>query len=140
MRRASTSQRLRDHPVEPEASDRSFGLLVGVVLLLAAVAPLWRRGTVRWWAAGLAALFLLASWLVPAGLRPAKRAWLFLGSLLGAIVNPLILGLLFFLLMAPVGLLMRAFGRDALRLGWDSKAATYWQTRRETSSDLHHQF
>jgi hypothetical protein len=62
-------------------------------------------------------------------LTPLNRAWMKLGELMGRVVNPLVLGLMFFGLFTPIALVMRAFGRDALCRRFDAQAPTYWVTR-----------
>jgi hypothetical protein len=66
---------------------------------------------------------------VPAALRPLNRAWMLLGLVLYKIVNPIVMALLFFSTMTPVGALMRACGKDPLRLRRDPAAASYWIAR-----------
>jgi len=74
-------------------------------------------------------LFLLLAVLVPRVLAPANRLWTKFGLLLHHIVSPLALGVLFFLVVTPTGLLMRLFGKDPLRLRFDPAADSYWIKR-----------
>jgi membrane protease YdiL (CAAX protease family) len=117
------------------SSNRTFGLVLGACFLLVALAPLARElvhGTAlepRWWALALALLLFLLALIRPAALAPLNRLWTRLGLLLYKIVNPLVLGLLFYGTVTPVGLLMRATGKDPLRLKPDPAAASYWIRR-----------
>jgi len=111
------------------SSNRSFGVVFAVVFLIIAGWPLISGGAVRWWAAGVAALFGLAAWLAPAILAAPNRWWLRFGLLLGKIVSPVALGLLFYLVFAPVGFLMRLAGKDPLRMRREPSAASYWIQR-----------
>lgn len=116
-------------------SDRAFG----VVFTVAACAfGIWllRHDTV---VAGLpAALFVLpviafflaATLVRPGLLSPLNRAWAAVGYLLQRVTNPLLLGIVFFTVILPTGLLMRAAGKDLLRLRRDTAASTYWLERR----------
>jgi hypothetical protein len=115
-----------------EPSDRSFGFLIAAVLLI----PAFRH---RWALAVSVAMFLTAL-LSPQILRGPKRAWLFLGNLLSLIANPVVLGVLFFGVIAPAGLLMRAAGRDPLRLKAGAGLPTYWIERADSASDLKEEF
>jgi len=108
MTMGSVLTRFRAQLAESEPSDRSFGFLVAAGLLILG----FRH---RWLLVPAAALASLAA-LFPSTLRRPKRAWLFLGFLMSLVVNPLVLGLLFFFVITPVGLLMRAIGRDPLHL------------------------
>ena len=100
------------------------------VFLLAAVWPLVHRGSVKVWALALAAVFLVFSLVWPGALTPLNRLWLRFGLVLQHIVSPVVLSLLYFLVVAPIGLLMRLFGKNPLRLGFDPTATTYWIYRR----------
>lgn len=115
-------------PVEG-SSDRSFGLVFTVFFAIVALLPLLHGGKARLWAAGLSGIFLLLAWWVPAILAPLNRLWMRFGLLLHRIVSPLALGILFFLVVTPTGLLMRLFGKDPLRLKRDEAAASYWIER-----------
>ena len=111
-------------------SDRGFGqVFAGFFALLAALS--WWRGHTGWhYTLPIAAAFLLVAYTWPGALAPLNRLWLKFGLLLYKIVNPIVLGLLFFVTIAPIGLVMRLFGKDFLRLRMDRQAASYWIDRR----------
>lgn len=109
-------------------TDRKFGLTIGSILVVIAA---W-RGLVHGspWAMlwGALAIFLIGSALTkPTILAPLNKAWLKLGLLLHRIMNPLIMGLLFYFTILPIGLILRR--KDLLRLRWDAEAETYWLPR-----------
>lgn len=110
-------------------SDRGFGFVfAGFFALIGALS--WWRGHAGWhWTLPLAALFLLVALVYPRILNPLNRLWLKFGLLLYKVVNPIVLGLLFFLTIAPIGLVMRALGKDFLRLKLDGGARSYWIDR-----------
>ena len=97
-------------------SDRSFGFVfAGFFTLMSGLS--WWRGHTSWhWALPLAALFLAVALTKPGLLNPLNRLWLKLG-------------LLFFVTITPIGLVMRAFGKDFLRLRLDREAPSYWISR-----------
>lgn len=110
-------------------SDRKFGLFFFGVFVLAGL--YFHHQSNVWPAyifASLASLFLLLVWVRAQMLRPLNRAWMRLGYLLGLVVSPLVLGIIFFGLFTPMGLAMRAFGRDELRLRFKKKK-THWIAR-----------
>ena len=111
------------------ASDRSFGLVFTGAFLLVGVWPLVGRRPVKVWALGLAAAFLIVSLFRPAALAPLNRVWLYVGLLLQRVVSPVVLGILFFLTVTPIGLLMRLTGKNPLHLGFDREAQSYWIDR-----------
>jgi len=74
-------------------------------------------------------VFLLLALLIPKALIPLNFLWIKLGLLLHKIVSPIILGLLFYVVFMPIGMVMRLFGSDLLRLRWNKNATTYWIER-----------
>jgi hypothetical protein len=124
------------------SSDRSFGLVMAAGFTLIALAPLWHAPhQPRWWALGIGVAFGIVALVQAKWLAPLNRLWLRLGNVLSMIVSPIVLGLLFYTTILPVGLLMRAAGKDPLRLR-PSRADSYW-IRRDPSgsgSDMKHQF
>lgn len=118
----------REHEVK-RSNERSFGIVFAVVFAVVGLWPLLSGKVPRGWALGLAAVFLLLGLFWQAPLRPLNRLWLRFGLLLHAVVNPLIMALLFYVTVVPVGLLMRLLGKDLLRLKRDSKISSYWIMR-----------
>lgn len=111
------------------SSDRSFGFVMAGAFALLSALNGWHMGRIWPWTTGLAALFLLAALLRPAILNPLNRIWLKFGLLLHKVVNPIIMGLLFFGTVLPTGLVMRALGKDLLRLKREPDADSYWIVR-----------
>jgi hypothetical protein len=110
-------------------SPRGFGLVFTAVFLIVGLWPLVGGGSPRWWALAIAGAFGLATAVRPAILQPLNRLWFRFGLLLSKVVNPLVLGLLFYVTVTPIGLIMRAFGKDPLRRK-RTPAASYWVARR----------
>ena len=102
-------------------SDRKFGwTFAGLFMIIAIFQPV---------ALAVAALFAAVTLVRAELLAPLKRAWMKLGELMHHVVSPVVLGLIFFGVFAPVGIVMRWFGRDALCRAWDDAAPTYWVRR-----------
>lgn len=127
----------RDEDIEG-STDRGFGLTVGGILL---ALTLVRLG-LQWWGSGAVVLgwveyllggvgiaLLLFGLIAPSVLAPLNRGWTKLGLLLFKVVNPIVLGLIFLLTIVPIGLLLRAFGKDPLRLRFEPDAESYWIAR-----------
>lgn len=113
------------------SSDRSFGVVFAIVFSIIALWPVvFGSGGLRVWAAVVAAGFALVAWVKPVLLAGMNRLWLKFGLLLGKIVSPIALGILFFLVITPIGWLMRLTGKDPLRLKHDAEAASYWIDRK----------
>lgn len=126
----STHETLRrDEPVKG-SSNRSFGLVIAAALALFGFwAFAFREGDVRWWLVGPAALFFLAALFVPSVLAPLNRVWTKLGLLMHRVVNPVVMALMYYGVIVPTGLIIRALGKDLLKLRRDPAAITYWVTR-----------
>lgn len=111
------------------SSDRSFGFVFAVVFAIIGAWPLLKSGTPRWWAFGIAAAFAVVAVVMPSLLAGANKLWMKFGLLLAKIVSPIALGILFYLVFTPIGLLMRMSGKDPMRLKADPNATTYWIER-----------
>lgn len=125
------------------SSDRLFGFVFFVFLTIVALLPLRRGGEVRGWAAGLALGFLLLALLIPRALRPLNRVWFRIGLVLHKVVNPLISGLIFYVIITPMAVVMRLFNRDELRLHLDETNDSYWINRQilgPPKQRMHNQF
>jgi hypothetical protein len=111
------------------ASNRSFGLVLAGFFALLGALGLWRHSE-RWpiWL-GLAVVALALALAAPNVLAPFNRVWTKFGLLLHAIVSPVILGVIFYLCIAPIGFLMRLSGKDPLRLRYEPEAESYWIKR-----------
>jgi hypothetical protein len=130
MTRRADHHEFGGHAAPAESSsDRSFGLVFAAFFGILAGYNAWHQGAVWPLHLGIAIAFLALAVVRPNILRPLNRLWTGLGQVLGMIVSPLILGLLFFLVVTPVGLLMRFTGKDPLRLRRDSGAGSYWIVR-----------
>ena len=116
-------------------SNRKFGLFFGAVFLLAsAYFYFWGNGAVASYVfAALGAVFAAIALLKADLLAPLNRLWMRFGLLLGMIISPIVLGLVFFGLFTPVGLVTRLFGRDELRLRFESKRS-HWIHRDPASA------
>ena len=119
---------VRDEETTP-GSDRTFGLVMAGALAVLALFNGWHHGRLWPWMLLAAALFLVLGLLRPSLLHPLNRLWMMLGLLLHRIVNPIVMGLLFYGTILPTGLVMRLRGRDLLRLRRDPAAETYWIKR-----------
>jgi hypothetical protein len=113
------------------SSARSFGFVMAAFFALVALFPLLHGllSSIRWWALVVAAAFLALALLWTAPLRPLNRAWLKLGLLLSKIVSPIVMMVLFYATVTPIGVLMRLSGKDPLRLRRDATATSYWIPR-----------
>ena len=111
------------------SSDRSFGIVFAVVFALIAAISWYHDGTHWHWWLGGSLVFALIAMARPPLLAPLNRLWTKFGLLLAAVVSPVVLGLVFYLCITPIGFLMRLFGKDPMRLRLEPEADTYWIRR-----------
>jgi hypothetical protein len=91
--------------------------------------PLWRGEAPRWWLLAVVAALVAVSLWVPRILRPLNRIWLKIGLLLNKVVSPIVLGIVFFGVLTPLGAVLRMRGKDPLRLRFEKDAPSYWIMR-----------
>jgi energy-coupling factor transporter transmembrane protein EcfT len=112
------------------SSDRNFGLVIAVVFLLISVGPLRHGHSPRWWALAVAGVFALVALVSPKLLARINWLWTKLGLLLGKVVSPIALGILFYAVLTPLAVVMRLRGKDPLRLKLDPATDSYWILRK----------
>ncbi len=118
----------RDQHLEG-SSDRAFGLVFAGMFMVLAGLPLRNGEAPQWWSAGVAATFALAALVRPTLLARLNRLWTQFGALLGKIVSPIALTILFYGVFTPLGAVIRLTGKDPLRLKFDPGAESYWIPR-----------
>ena len=123
----------RSSPALP--SNRNFGVFFSILFVLIAIFT-YKEGSLLLAACSALAAVLLTvlAFANPRALLPFNKAWLRFGLLLGSLVNPIVLGIVFFVVITPVGVLMRIFGRDELQLRV-AERDTHWNVRDETLRD-----
>ena len=120
-------------------SNRSFGIVFCIVFLIIATYPLINNGELRIWSLILSLVFLILGLLNSKILYPLNKIWFKFGLLLGRIVSPLVMAIIFFLVVTPIGLLMRILNKDLLNLKFN-KSKSYWIEKNEQKSKMKNQF
>lgn len=110
-------------------SNRSFGWTFSAIFLALGAYGMWRGGAAVSWLLAAAVLTAAVTLVREAWLTPLNRAWMRLGELLGRVVSPLVLGVIFFAVFTPAGLVMRLFGRDAMARRFAPELESYWVRR-----------
>ena len=121
------------------SSNRSFGIVFFIVFLLIALYPLIYSGEIRVWSAIISLILLALGVLNSKILTPLNKLWFKFGIFLSKIISPLIMGLIFFLVVTPIGLIMRIFGKDVLNLKYN-KNKSYWIKKTDPKSTMKNQF
>lgn len=111
-------------------SDRTFGFVMAGAFAIISIISWWNAHTSWHWTAPVAAVFVAVAVLYSPALNPLNRLWMRFGLLLHAVVNPIIMGLLFFGAVTPTALVMRLRNKDLLRLKREPGAPSYWIERR----------
>ena len=126
--------------LEKISSNRSFGLVFFAVFLLISIWPLKSGENLRTWAVVLSLIFLILGILNSKLLFPLNKFWNYLGIFLGMVVSPIIMGIIFFLVVSPIGVIMRMFGKDLLKLKVNKNVKSYWIAKQKIKSTMKKQF
>jgi hypothetical protein len=125
----TTNESTESHRKVTIGTERNFGIVFAILFVIVGLAPLYHGGAMRLWAVALGAAFLFCAFMAPRLLRPLNHLWFKFGLLLHHVVNPIIMGALYFGAVVPMGLLLRVLGKDLLRLKSDKAAVSYWIPR-----------
>ena len=121
------------------SSNRSFGIVFFIVFLLIALYPLLKDNDLRIWSLVISFIFLILGLINSKILTPLNRLWFKFGLLLGKFISPLILGIIFFIVVTPIGIIMRLLKKDLLNLKYNKKE-TYWIDKSGPKSKMKNQF
>ena len=120
-------------------SNRNFGIVFFIVFLLVALYPVINNEEIRIWSISISVIFLFLGLRNSAILTPLNKLWYNFGLILGKIVSPLVMGIIFFLVVTPIGLIMRLCGKDLLNLKYN-KNYSYWIEKKGPKSLMKNQF
>ena len=121
------------------SSNRSFGIVFFVVFFLIALYPLIHNEEIRIWSLIISLIFLILGLINSRILTPLNKLWFKFGILLGKIVSPIIMGIIFFLVVSPIGFIMRILGKDVLNLKFNANKS-YWIEKTGPKSKMKNQF
>ena len=121
------------------SSNRSFGIVFFIVFLLIALYPLLKDNDLRIWSLVISFIFLILGLINSKILTPLNRLWFKFGLLLGRFISPLIMGIIFFVVVTPIGIIMRLLKKDLLNLKYNKKE-TYWIDKSGPKSKMKNQF
>lgn len=123
-----------------KSSEKNFGIILGFVCMIVGLYPLISGEGVRFSFLFIAALFFVIAYVHPKILSVPNDLWFKLGIALGAVVAPVVMVLVFFCTVVPIGLIMRLLGNDLLRLKLDKTAKSYWIDRNQPVGSMKNQF
>ena len=125
--------------MEKISSNRSFGILFSIVFAAIAFWPLLNLGEIRVWSVIVSSIFLLLGLINSKLLYPLNLIWVKFGELIGKIVAPLVMALIFFLILTPIGIFLRLIGKDLLNIKLNNNK-TYWIKRYKKPGSMKRQF
>ena len=123
-----------------KSSNKSFGIVFFIVFLIIGLYPLINQDGIRIWAIIVSLIFLVLGLINSNSLTPLNKLWIKFGILLGNIISPLVLGIIFFLVVLPTGLLMRILKKNFLGLKFDKNLKSYWINKEKNLSSMKNQF
>ena len=121
------------------SSNRSFGIVFFFVFLIIALYPLLNDNNLRIWALIISLIFLVLGAINSKVLTPLNKVWFKFGLLLGKVMSPLIMGIIFFLVVTPISLFMKIINKDLLNLKFN-KNKSYWIDKNDPKSKMKNQF
>ena len=128
------------HITIEQGSEKSFGIVFSIVFLIVALYPLINSKDYHLWALIVSGIFLLLALLAPRILSSPNKLWFKFGLLLGSIIAPIVMVLVYFVTVLPTGLIMRLLGKDLLKQKLDKNAKSYWIERSEPMGSMKNQF
>ena len=120
-------------------NNKSFGILFFIVFLLIAIWPTLGSGSIRIWSFVISIIFLILGIINSEILTPFKKGWIKLGEILGKIIAPVVMGFIYFIIITPIGILIRLLGKDLLNIKYN-KSKSYWTKRSKNISTMKRQF
>lgn len=123
-----------------QSSNRSFGVIFFIVFLALGLWPLKNSGNPNFYIVGISGIFLVLGILNSKILSPFNKAWIKLGEFLGTIIAPIVMALIYFVVLTPISLIVRIFGKDLLELKFLKKKETYWIKRKKNLNPMKKQF
>ena len=120
-------------------SNRNFGIVFSIVFLIVALWPLLSQNDIRIWSLIISGIFLVLGLINSKLLLPLNKIWFKFGIFLGNFIAPIVMGIIYFMVVTPTGLIMKMLGKDLLNLKKNNKD-TYWIDKDNSNNDLKNQF
>ena len=131
---------LNSHINTEQSTEKSFGVVFSIVFLIVALYPIINSEGLRIWALVLSVIFLILAYVSPKLLSFPNKLWFKFGLLIGSIVAPLAITIVYFVAVLPTGLIMRLLGKDLIKKKIDKNLNSYWIERKEPMGSMKNQF
>ena len=122
------------------SSEKSFGVIFSTVFLIVSLYPLINSEGLRIWALVVSTIFFLLAFVAPQVLVLPNKLWFKFGLLLGSIIAPIVMAMVYFITVLPTGIIMRLLGKDLLKQKLDNNAKSYWIKRSEPMGSMRNQY
>ena len=126
--------------MKQNTQNRSFGLLFFIVFFAFALWPLIKKGEINLYLISIALIFLILGLLNSKILTPLNKSWIKFGELLGRIIAPIVMAIVYFIILTPISLLVRLFGKDLIGMKFNKNLKTYWIKRKKNLGSMDKQF
>ena len=126
--------------MKSQSSNKSFGLLFFVVFLIIGLWPLKNGESLNFYFIIASVVFLILGLLNSKLLSPLNKSWIKLGEILGIIIAPIVMALVYFAILTPISIIVRVFGKDLLGLKFLKEKETYWINRKKNLGSMKKQF
>ena len=126
--------------MKSQSSNKSFGLLFFVVFLILALWPLKNGSNINLYFIITSTIFLILGLINSKLLSPLNKSWIKLGEILGMIIAPIVMALVYFVILTPVSFIVRIFGKDLLGVKFNKTINSYWIKRKKNLGSMRKQF
>ena len=121
-------------------SNRSFALFFFILFLIIGLWPLTSEGSIKIWSASISIIFLILGLINSKFLTPLNVLWFKFGIILGNIFSPIVMGIIFYLVVTPIGIILRIMQKDLLNIKYNKKKESYWIKRKTPIGTMKRQF
>jgi len=128
-----------NHNTMPMSTNRNFGIVFSIFFLVVALWPLLNSNEIRYWSLIISLIFLILGLINSKILTPLNKLWTKFGYFLGSIISPIVMGIVYFAVVTPTGLIMKLLGKDLLLLKKNNNQ-TYWIKKENIKSSMKNQF
>ena len=126
--------------MKSQSSNRSFGILFFIVFLILSLWPLKNGSNINLYFIIVSAIFLILGLINSKLLSPLNKSWIKLGEILGILIAPIVMALVYFVILTPISFIVRIFGKDLLGLNFVKEKETYWIKRKKNIGSMKKQF
>ena len=123
-----------------QGTEKSFGIVFSIIFLIVSLYPLINSEGLRIWALVVSTIFFLLAFVAPKVLVLPNKLWFKFGLLLGSIIAPIVMAMIYFITVLPTGIIMRLLGKDLLKQKLDNDAKSYWIERSEPVGSMRNQY